>query len=136
MSDLTRPARPIHRNIGIGQIVAYRLPPAGLISIFHRISGALMFLLLPFVLYLFDRSLTSVGTFATFKNFASLVIVKIVILALVWAYLHHFCAGIRHLFMDVHLGLEKKSGNQTAVAVFAVSLTVWLAFALKTFGAF
>ncbi len=59
MSDLTRPTRPIYRNIHVGQLVAYRLPAAGWVSILHRISGALLFLALPFLLYLFDRSLTS-----------------------------------------------------------------------------
>jgi succinate dehydrogenase / fumarate reductase cytochrome b subunit len=136
MSDLTRPIRPIYRNINIGQIVAYRLPAAGIISILHRISGFLMFLLLPFVLYLLDRSLTSVGTFNAFKEFTSHWYVKVVILALIWAYLHHFIAGIRHLFMDVHIGLEKESGRNTAIAVLVISLVLWVAFALKTFGAF
>jgi succinate dehydrogenase / fumarate reductase cytochrome b subunit len=136
MSDLTRPTRPIYRNINIGQIVAYRLPPAGLISILHRISGFVMFLLLPFVLYLFDRSLTSVGTFNAFKEFTSHWYVKVVILALIWSYLHHFIAGIRHLFMDVHIGLEKESGHNTAIAVLVISLVLWVAFALKTFGVF
>jgi len=136
MSDLTRPVRPIHRNIDIGQIVAYRLPAAGLISILHRISGALLFLSLPFILWLFDRSLTSVGTFNAFKAFTSQWPVKIVTLVLIWAYLHHFTAGIRHLFMDVHIGLEKDSSRKTAIAVFVVSLVLWAAFAAKIFGAF
>ena len=136
MSDLTRPTRPIYRNIHIGQLANYRLPPAGWVSILHRISGALLFLALPFLLYLFDRSLTSVGTFDTFRSVTSFWLVKLVLLVLVWAYLHHLIAGIRHLFMDVHLGVDKDSGRQTAVAVLVVSLVLWLAFALKTFGAF
>lgn len=136
MSDLTRPTRPIHRNINIGQIVAYRLPIAGVLSILHRISGALMFLLLPFVLYLFDKSLTSELSFGLFKSITSNWFAKLVILALIWAFLHHFCAGIRHLFMDVHIGLEKDSSRQSAVAVFAISLALWATFALKIFGAF
>jgi succinate dehydrogenase / fumarate reductase cytochrome b subunit len=136
MSELTRPTRPIHRNLNISQIVAYRLPAAGLISILHRISGFAMFLLLPFVLYLLDKSLTSEISFVTFKSFTSNWFVKLVILGLIWSYLHHFCAGIRHLFMDVHVGLEKDSSRQSALAVFAVSLILWVAFALKIFGAF
>ena len=136
MSELTRPARPIHRNIHIAQIVGYRLPAAGLVSILHRISGALMFLLLPFVLYLFDKSLTSTISFQTFKAVTSNWFVKLVILALVWAYLHHFVAGIRHLVMDMHVGVEKDTGRQTAVSVIVISLVLWVAFALKTFGAF
>jgi succinate dehydrogenase / fumarate reductase cytochrome b subunit len=136
MSDLTRPTRPTYRNIHISQIVAYRLPAAGWISILHRISGALLFVLLPFVLYLFDRSLTSVGTFETMKSLFAMWPVKIVVLALIWAYLQHFCAGVRHLFMDVHLGLEKHSTNATAISVMVVTFILWVAFALKTFGAF
>lgn len=136
MSDLTRPTRPIHRNINISQIVAYRLPVAGILSILHRVSGATMFLLLPFVLFLLDKSLTSEISFGSFKSVTSNWFAKLVILVLLWAYLHHFCAGIRHLFMDVHIGLEKDSSRQSALAVFAVSLVLWLAFALKTFGAF
>ncbi|MEO8935787.1 MAG: succinate dehydrogenase, cytochrome b556 subunit [Burkholderiaceae bacterium] len=136
MSDLTRPVRPIHRNINIGQIVAYRLPAAGLISILHRISGFMMFVLLPFVLYLLDKSLTSEISFDTFKSVTSNWFVKLVLLALIWAYLHHFIAGIRHLFMDMHLFLEKDSSRTSALVVFAISLVLWAAFALKTFGAF
>ncbi len=136
MSDLTRPTRPIHRNIHISQIVGYRLPAAALVSILHRVSGALMFVLLPFVLYLFDKSLTSTLSFETFKAVTSNWFAKLVILALIWAFLHHFVAGIRHLVMDMHIGVEKDAGRQTAVAVLAISLVLWFAFALKLFGAF
>ena len=137
MSDLTsRPARPIHRNINIGQIVAYRLPPAGIVSILHRVSGALMFLLLPFVLYLFDKSLTSEISFGTFKAVTSNWFVKLVLLALIWAWLHHFAAGIRHLIMDMHVGVEKDTGRHTAIAVLAISVVLWIPFALKTVGVF
>lgn len=136
MSDLTRPARPIYRNIGVTQIVGYRLPLAGIISILHRVSGALLFVLLPFVLYLFDKSLTSEISFGVLKSVASGWFAKLLILALAWAYLQHFCAGIRHLFMDLHVGLEKESGKQSAAAAIAVSLILWFGFALKIFGAF
>ncbi|MGI9024833.1 MAG: succinate dehydrogenase, cytochrome b556 subunit [Burkholderiaceae bacterium] len=136
MSDLTRPTRPIYRNINITQIVGYRLPLAGILSILHRVSGALLFLLLPFVLYLFDNSLTSELSFGIFKSVTSGWFAKLVILALVWAYLQHFCAGIRHLFMDLHIGLDKESGKQSAAAAIVVSLILWVAIALKLFGAF
>ena len=136
MTDLTRPTRPIHRNINIGQIIAYRLPAAGLLSILHRISGAMMFLLLPFVLFLLDKSLSSEISFTTFKSVTSHWFTKLVLLALIWAYLHHFIAGIRHLFMDMHVGLERDSSRNSALAVFAISLVLWVAFALKIFGAF
>ena len=136
MSELTKHVRPIHRNIHVTQILAYRLPLAGIISILHRVSGAILFLLLPFVLYLLDMSLTSERSFEIFKAITSHWAAKLVILALAWAWLHHFCAGVRHLFMDVHIGLEKDAARQSAVAVFAVSLTLLLLVALKLFGAF
>lgn len=136
MSELTRSPRPQYRNIHVSQIIGYRLPLSGLISILHRISGALLFLALPFLLYLFDKSLTSELSYATFASLASHWFVKLVLLVLVWSYLHHFFAGLRHLVMDVHVGVEKDSGRQTAAAVFVVSLVLWLAIALKMFGAF
>ena len=136
MSELTKPARPIHRNIHITQILGYRLPLAGVISITHRISGALLFLLLPLVLYLFDKSLTSERSFEILKAIASNWFAKLVILVLAWAYLHHFCGGIRHVFMDAHIGLEKEQGKRSAIAVFAVSVPLALLVALKLFGAF
>jgi succinate dehydrogenase / fumarate reductase cytochrome b subunit len=136
MSEAVEKSRRQFRNIHVTQIVKYRLPLAGIISILHRVSGALMFLLLPFVLYLLDKSLLSEISFEYFKGFTSHWFVKLIILALVWSYLHHFCAGIRHLFMDTHVGLDKDSARKTSVAVFAVSLVVTAAVALKLIGAF
>lgn len=114
----------------------YRLPLAGFVSILHRASGMLMFVLLPFILYLLDNSLTSEISFAVLQKFTSGVFVKLVILALTWAYLHHFSAGIRHLLMDLHVGLDKDSARQSAVAVLCVSLSLTIAVALKLFGVF
>ena len=136
MSDMTRPVRPQYRNLHITQIIGYRLPLSGLISILHRVSGAILFLLLPFVLYLLDKSLRSEISFTLFKDTLSHWYVKLIVLVLLWSYLHHFCAGIRHLVMDVHVGVDKDSGRQTAAAVFVVSLVLWVAIALKLFGAF
>jgi succinate dehydrogenase / fumarate reductase, cytochrome b subunit len=136
MSEVVKPPRPQFRNIHITQIVAYRLPLAGMLSILHRISGFLMFLLLPFVLYLLELSLTSETTFDYLRGFASFWLVKLVILALAWAYLHHFCAGIRHLLMDKHIGLDKETARKSAAGVFAVSLPLAAVVALKLFGVF
>jgi succinate dehydrogenase / fumarate reductase cytochrome b subunit len=109
---------------------------AGFISILHRVSGALMFLLLPFILFLFDSSLTSESTFVFLQGYVSHPIIKLVILALSWSYLHHFCAGIRHLVMDMHIGLSKEGAAASAKVVFAFSLPLTLLVALKLFGAF
>lgn len=134
--DAVKNSRPEFRNIHITQIANYRLPLAGLLSILHRVSGAMMFLLLPFVLYLLESSLTSEGSFEYFKGLASSWFVKLLIVALSWAYLHHFCAGIRHLIMDNHIGLDKDSSRKSAVVVFAVSLPLAGLVALKLFGVF
>ena len=135
MSEVTK-KRPEFRNIHITQLVNYRLPLAGLISILHRISGAILFLLLPLVLYLLDQSLVSENTFAAMRGFTANWFVKLIILGLSWAYLHHFFAGVRHLGMDSHMGLEKQSSRHSSIAVLAVSLFLTALVALKLFGAF
>jgi succinate dehydrogenase / fumarate reductase cytochrome b subunit len=138
MADLATAskARPKFTNIHVTQIIAYRLPLAGMISILHRVSGAILFLALPLLLYLFDKSLTSEISFVTFREVTSHWLVKLVILGLSWAYLHHLCAGVRHLVMDLHMGLEKEQGAKSALAVFAVSLPLAALVALKLFGVF
>ena len=138
MTDAVRKPRPEYRNIGFGDItMKYRMPLAAILSILHRVSGALLFLFLPFLLFLFDQSLTSELSFEGFKAFLSNIVVKLIVLALSWAFLHHFCAGIRHLLMDVnHDAVTKEGGKRTAVVVFVVSIALTIAMALKLFGAF
>jgi succinate dehydrogenase / fumarate reductase, cytochrome b subunit len=133
--------RPVYRNIHISQIVAYRLPPAGIVSILHRISGALMFLLLPFVIWMFDASVTSE---VSFEGFASAFVAgvggvpgwifKLVVLALIWAYLHHFIAGVRHLWMDATHSVTKEFGKKSAVFTLAASVLLTLLLGAKLFG--
>ncbi len=136
MSEAVKKSRRQFNVMSFAQTVHYRLPLAGIVSILHRISGLLIFLLLPFILYLLDKSLTSEISFEYFKGYVSHPLVKLVILALSWAYLHHFCAGVRHLLMDLHLGLDKDSARKSSVAVFAVSLPLAALVALKLFGVF
>ncbi len=136
MSDPLKTGKPQFRNIHVTDLARYRLPLAGILSIMHRISGALMFLLLPFVLLLLDKSLMSEISFEYFKGIASHWFAKLVILAVIWAYLHHLCAGIRHLLMDVHVGLDKDTARKSAAIVLAVSLPLTAIVALKLFGAF
>jgi succinate dehydrogenase / fumarate reductase cytochrome b subunit len=138
MAEAVKKPRPEFRNIGIGDItMTYRLPLAAKVSILHRVSGAALFLFLPFLLYLFSQSLTSELSFEVFKGFLSNIIVKLITLGLAWAFLFHFCAGIRHLVMDTnHDAVTKESGKRTSVVVFVVSSVLTIAFALKLFGAF
>ncbi|HEX7907643.1 MAG TPA: succinate dehydrogenase, cytochrome b556 subunit [Paraburkholderia sp.] len=138
MAEAVKKPRPEFRNIGIGQILtAYRLPLAGRVSIVHRLSGGLLFVFLPFLLYLFDQSLTSELSFEVFKGFLSNIVVKLITLVLAWAFLFHFCAGIRHLVMDTnHNAVTKEKGKSTSIVVLVVSSLLTIAFAAKLFGAF
>jgi succinate dehydrogenase / fumarate reductase cytochrome b subunit len=134
MPETTTPRR--FTNIHVAQIIRYRLPAAGIVSILHRISGAMMFVLLPFVLFLFDKSITSEYSFDFMKGYISHPLVKLAVLALCWGYLHHFCAGIRHLIMDMHIGLEKHEAAKSAKIVLVISLALTALVALKLFGVF
>ncbi|NRR29590.1 succinate dehydrogenase, cytochrome b556 subunit [Oxalobacteraceae bacterium] len=134
--EVPKKERPKFTNIHITQLPSYRLPLAGVVSILHRISGFLMFALLPFVLYLLELSLRSEMSFSYFQGFASNPLVKLIILALVWGYMQHFCAGVRHLVMDLHYGLDKDSARKSAAGVLVVSLTLTALVALKLFGVF
>lgn len=126
--------RPEFRNIHVTQIVHYRLPPAGMASIAHRISGAALFLLLPLLLWLFDQSLTSELSFARLREFAGQGWVKLILLGLSWAFLHHLVAGIRYLLLDLHIGVDQRRARASAIAVFAISLPLAALAGLRLFG--
>lgn len=134
INGVVKKERPEFRNIHLTDIARYRMPLAAFVSVFHRVSGIFIFLLLPFILYLLSSSLTSEITFDYLKGFTSSWFVKLIILALSWSYLHHFCAGIRHLIMDTHVGLDKDSARKSAASVFVVSLLLAALVALKLFG--
>ncbi|MBJ7379199.1 MAG: succinate dehydrogenase, cytochrome b556 subunit [Polynucleobacter sp.] len=128
--------RPVFRNIGITQLIRYRLPWAGKVSILHRISGALLFLALPFILYLFNKSLASEVSFAQFARFVSNPLAKLVLLILIWSFLHHFFAGIRYLLLDLEVGVEKANSSRSAILVLLLGFGASAMIALKMFGLF
>jgi succinate dehydrogenase / fumarate reductase, cytochrome b subunit len=141
MADTTQTReRPVYRNIHVSQIVGYRLPPAGIVSILHRVSGVLMFLLLPLLIWLFDVSLSSevsyerfTSTFAAGLGFLPGWFMKLVALALIWAYLHHFIAGVRHLWMDMTHSVSKQQGEISAWITLGSSAVLTLALGIKLF---
>ena len=120
------------------------MPPAGLVSILHRVSGVLMFVLLPFIIWMFDTSLSSEISFEQVHSrpstsasaFVPGWFFKLVALALIWAYLHHFIAGLRHLWMDVsHAAVSKEFGRTLGRCVtLALSLLLTLVLGAKLFG--
>ena len=101
-----------------------RLPLPGWISILHRISGALLFVALVWLLWMLDRSLSSEAAFENIKRYAGLVPVKLSLLVLVWAYCHHFCAGIRYLFLDLDKGGELHVARLTSWIVLGASFAL------------
>lgn len=121
MAEMTIKKRP--KNLDLTTI---RLPLAGKVSILHRVSGAGLFLLLPVMLWLFGASLGSPESYATFKALASTLPAKVVFAGLLWAFVHHFCAGIRFLLLDLHVGIEKEASRKSAAVVFAVSIPLTL----------
>mgnify|MGYP000063482133 CR=1 FL=1 len=141
MTELAK-KRPEFRNIhALTDLPTYRLPAAGIVSILHRISGAVMFLLLPLIVWLFDTSVSSEISFAKFKAAFNVGIgiapgwfVKLLVLALIWAYLHHLIAGVRHLYMDVQHAVSKEFGKSSAIATLVLSLGLTAVLGAKLFG--
>jgi succinate dehydrogenase / fumarate reductase cytochrome b subunit len=141
MTELAK-KRPEFRNINaLVDLPTYRLPAAGFVSILHRISGLVMFLLLPFVVWMFDTSVSSEISFAKFKaafnigvGFVPGILVQLVALVLIWAYLHHLIAGVRHLYMDANHAVSKEFGKSSAVVTLVLSLGLTAALGAKLFG--
>ena len=144
MTELAK-KRPEFRNINaLTDLPTYRLPAAGWVSILHRVSGVLMFLLMPFIIWMFDTSISSEISFAKFRSAFTNgfplfppFLVKLVVLGLMWAYLHHFTAGLRHVCMDVcHAAVTKHSGATAAKATLWISIILTLILGAKLFGVY
>ena len=123
LKDQPVKVRPVYRNIHVTQLASYRLPPAGWVSILHRISGALMFVMLPFAIWMCIASLPG-------------WIFKLVAFALIWAYLMHFCAGLRHLWMDATHAVGLEFGRNSAWAAIGLSTLLTLVLGAKLFSLF
>ncbi len=118
----------------------YTLPPAAWVSILHRVSGIIMFVLLPFIIWMFDISLSSEVSYSRFTTafaygvgFIPAWFLKLVVLALIWAYLHHFTAGLRHLWMDATHSVSKQFGRSSALVTLGVSIVLTLVLGFKLF---
>jgi succinate dehydrogenase / fumarate reductase cytochrome b subunit len=141
MTELAK-KRPEFRNINaLLDLPTYRLPAAGFVSILHRISGFVMFLLLPFLVWMFDTSVSSEISFAKFKaafnigvGFVPGILLQLVALVLIWAYLHHLIAGVRHLYMDAHHAVSKEFGKSSALVTLVLSLGLTATLGAKLFG--
>jgi succinate dehydrogenase / fumarate reductase cytochrome b subunit len=105
-------------------LMQIRMPVPAFVSILHRASGAILFLMLPLLLCLLSSSLDSQQSFGSFKSWVGNPLVKVILIGVLWAYLHHFCAGIRHLAMDLNIGLELESARLTGYVVLGTSLVL------------
>ncbi len=112
-------ARPKYLNL-----FQIRLPLPGVMSIMHRASGAVLFLALPVLLWWLQQSLSSPDTFTTLQASFSHGLTKLVLIGLLWGYLHHLCAGIRHLMLDLDYGTGLETARLTSMLVFAVSIAL------------
>ena len=142
MTELSK-KRPEFRNINaFKDLTTYRMTPAAWVSILHRASGAILFLLLPLVIWLFDTSVSSEYSFARFKSafgaglgFVPGWFLKLVVLGIIWGYLHHMIAGMRHLWMDIsHKAVNKQFGKTSALFTLVVSISLTLVLGAKLFG--
>ena len=119
-AELPRAGRPVYLNL-----LAIRQPVPAIVSILHRVSGALLFLIgIPLLLWAVQQSLASPETWAALRASLAHPLAKLLLLGLVWAYLHHFCAGIRYLLLDLHIGTELTPLRQSSYAVLIVSLAL------------
>ncbi len=124
--------RPVYKNIHVFDLMHYRLPIPGIISIMHRITGAVMFLLLPVFLALLQMSLKSEAGYEAFKAMVwGNMFAKIILLGLLYFFVHHFCCGIRYLLLDTHRGIDLVSARNSSKAVVFVSVIVSALLAVK-----
>mgnify|MGYP000397326857 CR=1 FL=1 len=141
MTELAK-KRPEFRNINaFKDLTTYRMTPAAWVSILHRGSGLIMFLLLPFIIWLFDVSVSSEYSYARFTALFGVGLgpvpgwfFKLVALALIWAYLHHITAGLRHLWMDATHAVTKEFGRSSAIVTLVLSLGLTVVLGAKLFG--
>ena len=130
-------------NMRLVDAMRYTLPAAGWVSILHRASGVMMFVLLPFIVWMFDASVSSEISYDSFTSafvagigFVPGFVVKLVALGLIWAYLHHAVAGVRHLWMDATHAVTKEFGRSSALATLVISLGLTVVLGAKLFGLF
>jgi succinate dehydrogenase / fumarate reductase, cytochrome b subunit len=124
MSSLPKTARTRPKYYDLNLL---NLPPPGLVSIFHRVTGVAMFLfLIPAFLMLLQCTLAGEAGFNQWKAYFAMPVVKLIVLGFVWAYLHHLFAGIRYLLLDIHVGIDLKTARASANVVLVAGVLATL----------
>jgi succinate dehydrogenase / fumarate reductase, cytochrome b subunit len=121
---LANPAKKRPKNLDLTKI---RLPLPGIVSILHRVSGAALFLIgIPFLLWVLSCSLANQQGYDSWRDTFNHPLVKLVVIGFLWAYLHHFFAGLRFLMLDLHKGISLPAARASSKLVLIVSLALTL----------
>jgi len=115
--------RPVYLNL-----FKIRLPTTGIVSFAHRVSGVFLFLAIPFSIYLLDLSVTSVQGFEHSMQMLQRPVMQLILLILAWALVHHFLAGIRYLFLDFDIGIDKAGSNKSAWSVIVTEVCIMVVY--------
>jgi succinate dehydrogenase / fumarate reductase, cytochrome b subunit len=116
------------KHLALHQI---KLPLPGIVSILHRASGLLLFCALPLLLLMLQYSLLSIETYTQLTEVFGNPLIKIMLTGLLWAFMHHFCAGLRYLAIDLHLVHDLSQARNSSKAVMVVSLALTVLFGVK-----
>ncbi|UOP05110.2 succinate dehydrogenase, cytochrome b556 subunit [Conchiformibius kuhniae] len=125
-----RTKRPVFLDL---RILTKSLPIPGIVSILHRVTGVVLFLLLPVLLALLGGSLSSGETFETYKAWADNFLFKLILWGVLWAFMHHLLAGVRFLLLDAHIGTDLHTARKSArivliaggVSAFILGIFLW-----------
>jgi succinate dehydrogenase / fumarate reductase cytochrome b subunit len=124
---VAKPPRPVYLDL-----LAIRLPLPAFVSILHRASGALLFLVgVPLLLWGLQSSLASPESYAQFKAAIAHTLARLVLLGLAWAYIHHVLAGARHLLLDLDIGTDLPAARRSSAVVFVLALLLTLGVAIR-----
>jgi len=116
------------KHLALHQI---KLPLPGIVSILHRISGLLLFVALPLLLLMLQYSLLSIETYTQLMTVLANPLLKLMLLGLLWAFLHHFCAGLRYLAIDMHWVRDLAQARNSSKVVMVVSLVLTVLIGVK-----
>lgn len=120
--------KPRPKHLALHQI---KLPLPGIVSILHRISGLLLFIALPFLLLMLQYSVASIETYTQLMEILANPLLKLLLLGLLWAFMHHFCAGLRYLAIDAHLVHDLAHARSSSKIVMAASLILTILVGVK-----
>ena len=122
MSEITSGRRPKHLNL-----LAIKLPLPGVVSILHRASGLYLIWALPFLTWALSAALEGPSGYEAVASVMNNIFIKILLLGTIWSVMHHLCAGIRFLFIEILVGIDLKTTRAVSMLVMVTSVFLTLA---------